>query len=70
MRSYLTSALGNRFAATTGAGKVGDCRFLLASSHSRRLFSDGSNKSERSCVWVLNCALGCSIVHNVVFFLL
>ncbi|GJN17195.1 hypothetical protein PR202_gb04245 [Eleusine coracana subsp. coracana] len=62
-RSYMTSALGSRFAATTGVGKVGDCRFLLASWHSRRLFSnsDGSNKSEPSCVWVHNCT------HNVGF---
>ncbi|KAK3165936.1 hypothetical protein QOZ80_1AG0039530 [Eleusine coracana subsp. coracana] len=46
-RSYMTSALGSRFAATTGVGKVGDCRFLLASWHSRRLFSNsvGSNKN-------------------------
>ncbi|KAJ1286174.1 hypothetical protein BS78_03G332500 [Paspalum vaginatum] len=44
-RSYLTSALGSRAAAPTGAGKIGDWRFLLASSSFRRLFSDGSNKN-------------------------
>ncbi|CAO2182375.1 unnamed protein product [Urochloa humidicola] len=45
VRSYLTSALGSRVAAPTGQGKVGDWRFLLASSQFRRLFSDGSNKN-------------------------
>ncbi|WVZ68223.1 hypothetical protein U9M48_017186 [Paspalum notatum var. saurae] len=44
-RSYLTSALGSRAAAPTGAGKIGDWRFLLASSSFRRLFSEGSNKN-------------------------
>ncbi|KAL6614182.1 hypothetical protein ACP70R_036452 [Stipagrostis hirtigluma subsp. patula] len=44
-RSYLTSALGSRAAATPGPGKVGDWRFLLASSQFRRLFCDGSNKN-------------------------
>ncbi|CAO2166989.1 unnamed protein product [Urochloa humidicola] len=45
VRSYLTSALGSRAAAPAGQGKVGDWRFLLASSQFRRLFSDGSNKN-------------------------
>nr|TKW17663.1 hypothetical protein SEVIR_5G383100v2 [Setaria viridis] len=45
VRSYLTSALGSRAAAPTGQGKLGDWRFLLASSQFRRLFSDGSNKN-------------------------
>ncbi|PVH37807.1 hypothetical protein PAHAL_5G094000 [Panicum hallii] len=45
VRSYLTSALGSRAAAPTWQGKVGDWRFLLASSQFRRLFSDGSNKN-------------------------
>uniref|UniRef100_A0A0A9DVZ5 Peptidase M41 FtsH extracellular domain-containing protein n=1 Tax=Arundo donax TaxID=35708 RepID=A0A0A9DVZ5_ARUDO len=45
VRSYLTSALGSRAAATPGAGKVGDWRFLLVSSQFRRLFSDGSKKN-------------------------
>jgi AFG3 family protein len=50
----LTSALGSRAAAPTGAEKVGDWRFLLASSQFRRLFADGSNKSELSFwVWVV-----------------
>ncbi|XP_062225760.1 ATP-dependent zinc metalloprotease FTSH 3, mitochondrial-like [Phragmites australis] len=45
VRSYLTSALGSRATAATGAGKVGDWRFLLVSSQFRRLFSDGSDKN-------------------------
>ncbi|CAL4960507.1 unnamed protein product [Urochloa decumbens] len=45
VRSYLTSALGSRAAAPAGQGKVGDWRFLLASSQFRRLFSDESNKN-------------------------
>ncbi|KAG2601861.1 hypothetical protein PVAP13_5KG622700 [Panicum virgatum] len=51
-RSYLTSATsapGSRAAAPTRQGKVGDWRFLLASSQFRRLFSDGSNKNYEKC---------------------
>ncbi|KAM0821916.1 hypothetical protein ACQ4PT_071847 [Festuca glaucescens] len=45
VRSYLTSALASRAAATNGARRAGDWRFMLANSQSRRLMCDQSKKN-------------------------